>query len=134
MFSDRLEKYRNELHLKKKDMADKLQVSESYYSLIESRKRSPSKNFIEKLVLVSELPEEYWIYGINQEDYVNTRDEFKSLKKALDTILDLGSFKNVNEIFDEDNNPKDSLGRLLISALKADMECMIEKRKNQQAK
>lgn len=129
MFSDRLEKYRNELHLKKKEMADKLQVSESYYSLIESGKRSPSKNFIEKLVLVSELPEEYWIYGINQEDYVNTRDEFKSLKKALDTILDLGSFGNVNEIFDEDNTPKDSLGRLLISALKADMKCMIEKRK-----
>lgn len=129
MFSDRLEKYRNEFHLKKKEMADKLQVSESYYSLIESGKRSPSKNFIEKLVLLSELPEEYWIYGINQEDYVNTRDEFKSLKKALDTILDLGSFGNVNEIFDEDNTPKDSLGRLLISALKADMECMIEKRK-----
>lgn len=57
MFSERLEKYRNELHLKKKDMADKLQVSESYYSLIESSKRFPSKNFIEKLVLVSELPE-----------------------------------------------------------------------------
>lgn len=129
MFSDRLEKYRNELHLKKKDMADKLQVSESYYSLIESSKRSPSKNFIEKLVLVSELPEEYWIYGINQEDYVNTRDEFKSFKKALDAILDLGYFDNVNEIFDEDNNPKDSLGKLLISALKADMACMIEKRK-----
>jgi transcriptional regulator with XRE-family HTH domain len=128
MFNDRLDKYRNELYLKKKEMADKLQVSESYYSLIESGKRSPSKNFIEKLVVISERPEEYWIYGINQEDYVNTRDEFKSLKKALDTILDLGSFTNVNEIFDENNNPKDSLGKLLISALKADMECMIEKR------
>lgn len=129
MFSERLEKYRNELHLKKKDMADKLQVSESYYSLIESSKRSPSKNFIEKLVLVSELPEEYWIYGINQEDYLNTRDQFKSLKKALDNILDLGYFDNANEIFDEDNTPKDSLGKLLISALKADMQYMIEKRK-----
>lgn len=72
---------------------------------------------------------EYWIYGINQEDYINTRDEFKSFKKALDTILDLGYFDNVNEIFDEDNNPKDSLGKLLISALKADLACMIEKRK-----
>ncbi|CUU48635.1 helix-turn-helix domain-containing protein [Clostridium beijerinckii] len=129
MFSDRLEKYRSGLYLKRKEMADKLQVSESYYSLIESGKRSPSKNFIEKLVVVSELPEEYWIYGINQEDYINTRDEFKSLKKALDTILDLGYFNNVNEIFDENNDPKDSLGRLLISALKADISCMIEKRK-----
>lgn len=128
MFNDRLEKYRNELHLKMKDMADKLHVSESYYSLIESGKRNPSKNIIEKLVLLSELPEEYWIYGINTNDYVNTRDDFKSLKKALDTILELDSVKNINEIFDHQNNPKDSLGRLLIAALKADIECMISKR------
>ena len=128
MFNDRLEKYRNELHLRKNEMADKLQISESYYSLIENGKRNPSKNFIEKLVLISELPEEYWIYGINTEDYINIRDEFKSLKKALNTVLELGSVKNVNEFFDQNNNPKDSLGRLLIAALKADINCMIEKR------
>lgn len=128
MFNERLEKYRNDLNLKKKDMADKLEVSESYYSLIENGKRNPSKNLIEKIVLISELPEEYWIYGIKKEDYVNTRNDFKSLKKALDTILDLSSISNVNEIFDEDNIPKDSLGKLLVSALKADMQYMIEKR------
>ena len=128
MFSDRLEKYRNELHLRKKDMAEKLPVSESYYSLVESGKRTPSKTFIEKLVLISELPEEYWIYGINKEDYVNTRDDFKSLKKALDTVLELGSIKSVTEIFDQHNNPKDSLGRLLIAALKSDIDSMMGKR------
>ena len=130
MFNERLEKYRNELHLKKMEMADKLEVSESYYSLIESGKRNPSKNFIEKLTLISELPEEYWIYGINKEDYINTRDEFKSLKKALDTILELDPFKNANELFDKDNNPIDSLGKLLIAALKADINYMIEKKIN----
>lgn len=128
MFNERLENFRNKLHLRKKEMADKLEVSESYYSLIESGKRNPSKNFIEKLVLISELPEEYWIYGIKKEDYVNTRDDFKSLKKAFDTIFDLSSIKNVDEIFDQDNIPKDSLGKLLISALKADMQYMLEKR------
>ena len=128
MFNERLEKYRNELHLKKKDMADKLQISESYYSLIESGNRAHSKAFIQKLVLISEMPEEYWIYGINKEDYVNARDDFKSLKKALDTVLELTSVKSVNEIFDEQNNPKDSLGRMLIAALKADIEGMITKR------
>jgi len=128
MFNERLEKYRNELHLKMKDMADKLQISESYYSLIESGNRAPSKAFIQKLVLISEIPEEYWIYGINKEDYVNARDDFKSLKKALDTVLELTSVKSVNEIFDDQNNPKDSLGRMLIAALKADIVCMITKR------
>ena len=87
-----------------------------------------SKNLIEKLVVISELPEEYWVYGIITEDYINTRDDFKSLKKALDTIFELGSFKNVDEIFDQDNIPKDSLGKLLISALKADMQYILEKR------
>lgn len=128
MFNHRLEQYRESLHLKKKELADKLQISESYYSLIESGKRNPSKTFIEKLVFISELPEEYWIYGISREDYVNTRDDFKCLKKALDTILELDSIKNVNEVFDSHNNPKDSLGRLLIAALKADIDCIIEKR------
>jgi transcriptional regulator with XRE-family HTH domain len=128
MFNERLEKFRKELNLRRKEMAAKLEVSESYYSLIESGKRNPSKNFIEKVVLISESPEEYWIYGINREDYANTRDDFKSLKKALDAILDLGSIKDIDEIFDQDNMPKDSLGKLLIAALKADMKYMIEKR------
>lgn len=128
MFNERLEKYRNGLHLKKREMANKLEVSESYYNLIENGKRNPSKNVIEKLVVISELPEEYWLYGLNTEDYINTRDDFKSLKKALDTIFDIGSFKNVDEIFDKDNIPKDSLGKLLISALKADMQYILDKR------
>jgi transcriptional regulator with XRE-family HTH domain len=127
MFNERLEKYRTDLNLKKKEMADKLHVSESYYSLIDNGKRTPSKTFIQKLVLISELPEEYWIYGINTDDYVNTRDDFKSLKKALDTVLELSCIKNVNEIFDQHNNAKDLLGKLLIAALKADIACMIEK-------
>lgn len=128
MFNERLEKFRKELNLRRKEMAAKLEVSESYYSLIESGKRNPSKNFIEKVVLISECPEEYWIYGINREDYTNTRDDFKSLNKALDAILDLGSIKDIDEIFDQDNMPKDSLGKLLIAALKADMQYMLEKR------
>jgi predicted transcriptional regulator len=36
MFNKHLEKYRNELQLRKKEIADKLEVSESYYSLIAS--------------------------------------------------------------------------------------------------
>lgn len=128
MFNERLKKYRNSLHLKMNEMADKLQVSDSYYSLIENGKRSPSKILIEKLVLISELPEEYWIYGINKEEYVNTRDEFKSLKKALDSIFETNTITSVKEVFDENHMPKDLLGKLLIAALEADMENMLAKR------
>ena len=127
MFNEHLIKYRNEFHFNKTEMAHKLEVSDSYYSLIESGKRKPSKSFIEKLVSVSEIPEEYWLYGINKEDYLSARNDFKFLRKTLYTILDLNSIKSTNGIFDENNNPQDSLGRLLIAALKADINSMIEK-------
>ena len=127
MFIERLEKYRNELHLKKVEMADKLQVSESYYSLIENDKRKPSKHLIEKLASISELPEEYWMYGINKKDYLDASQNFKNLRKTLNTIFEIGSIESFNEVFDENNNPKDSLGRLIIAALKADINFMIDK-------
>lgn len=130
MFNERLEKYRNEFHFNKTEMAHKLEVSDSYYSLIESGKRKPSKNFTDKLVSLSEIPEEYWLYGISKEDYLSARHDFKVLRKTLDTILELSTIKSTNEIFDHNNNPKYSLGRLLIAALKADIECMIEKDSN----
>lgn len=130
MFNERLEKYRSEFHFNKTEMAHKLEVSDSYYSLIESGKRNPSKNFIEKLVSLSEIPEEYWLYGISKEDYLSASYDFKVLRKTLDTIIELSTIKSGNEIFDQNNNPKDSLGRLIIAALKADIECMIEKDSN----
>jgi len=130
MFNERLEKYRHEFNFNKTEMAHKLEVSDSYYSLIEGGKRKPSKNFIEKLVSVSEVPEEYWLYGISKEEYLSARYDFKVLRKTLDTILELSTIKSANEIFDHNNNPKDSLGRLLIAALKADFECIIEKGSN----
>jgi len=129
LFNLRLKKYRNKFHFKIKEIAPKLELSESYYSLIESGKRKPSKKFIEKLVSISELPEEYWLYGINKEEYLDASHDFKNLRKTLDTFIELGSFKAINELFDLNNNPKDSLGKLVIAALKSDMGCIIEKKK-----
>lgn len=128
MFSKRLEEYRIKLHLKKKEMADSLDISESYYSLIENGKRNPSKAVIEKLVVISELPEEYWIYGIDKDNYIDVRDDFKSLKKALDTVAEWTSLTESSQIFDNDNNPKDPIGKLLISAFRADLDHILAKR------
>ena len=129
MFNKRLEEYKNKLHLNKRQMADKLELSESYYSLIESGKRKPSKKFIEKLVLISDLPEEYWMYGVNKEEYMNSKDDFENLRKALDIIFELNVVKNPDEIFNESNIPIDSLGKLLIGALRKDMNVMIGRKK-----
>lgn len=130
MFNERLEKYRHELHFNKTEMAHKLEVSDSYYTLIELGKMKPSKNFIKKLVSISKIPEECWLYGIIKEDYIDASHDFRNLRKTLDTILEFIDIKSPNEIFHDNNTSIDSLGKLLVAALKADIECMSEKSSN----
>ena len=130
MFNERLEKYRYELHFNKTEMAHKLEVSDSYYSLIELGKRKPSKNFMKKLVSISKIPEECWLYGISKEDYLDASHDLKNLRKTLDTILEFSDIKSPNEIFDNNNIPIDSLGKLLVAALKADIKSISKKSSN----
>jgi transcriptional regulator with XRE-family HTH domain len=127
MFSELLEKYRNKLHLNKRQMADKLELSESYYNMIENNNRPPSKVVLNKLVSISELSEEYWLYGINTQDYINNKDDFKNLRKVLDTILELCVIKNADDLFNNINLADNSISKLLIKALKKDIDRFIEK-------
>ena len=129
MFNKRLEEYRNKLHLNKRQMAGRLELSESYYSLIESGSRTPSNTVINKLVALSGLSEEYWICGVNKEECINSKDDFENLRKILDIIFELNVVKNPDEIFNESNIPIDSLGKLLIGALRKDMNVMIGRKK-----
>lgn len=129
MFNDRLIKYRNALGKSKRDLAEELEISESYYNLIENGKRDPSKNFIEKLVILSEKPEEYWLYGIEKDDYVSVRDDFKSLTKAIDQLTELNLINDVDSLFNGKYD-KGTLEELLIMALKADIQHIIDKKKN----
>lgn len=64
-FSQRLKDYRiNELKIRtKKEMADKLDVSEQLYAMVERESRKPSEDFLNKLVIFSGLKEQYWLYG-----------------------------------------------------------------------
>jgi DNA-binding XRE family transcriptional regulator len=119
MFNIRLEKYRIELQSNKRQMADSIGISESYYSLIESGKRLPSRTVVGKIVAISKLSEEYWMYGIKKEDINNY--SFKNLERTLDTILELNVIKSPEDLFNEMNCPVDSLGRLLVEALKKDI-------------
>lgn len=128
MFTERLEKYRNELNLNKREMANRLGVAEGNYNLFESGKREPSKNFIFKLVEDSLKPEEYWRYGIeNPEEYIDARTELKSIKKAIETLIDLNMIGNASDLF------KDFKGsaaeELLVAAMRTDLQHKIEKNK-----
>lgn len=127
MFNERLKKLRNDMHLKNKEMSAKLEVSESYYSLIESGKRNPSKTLIEKLVQMNKVPEEYWLYGMDKENNLSDSEEFENLKKVIEMILEFNII-DLDKLFDENNAPTDSLGKLLITALKKDINDIIKKK------
>ena len=60
---------------------------------------------------------------------MNNKDDFKNLAKALDIIFELNVVKNPDEIFNESNIPIDSLGKLLIEALRKDINVMAGKKK-----
>ncbi len=128
LFNERLKNYRESKNLLKREFAGALDVSESYYNMIENGKRNPSKSFIEKLVCESNMPEEYWIYGIEKNDYINVREDLKCVRKAVEQIMDLGLVKDVDKLFNG-NYPEGTLEELLIAALKADIEYLLEKKK-----
>ncbi|OOM71468.1 helix-turn-helix protein [Clostridium puniceum] len=127
MFCERLINYRSSLKLLKREFAEKLGVSESYYNMIENGKRSPSSSFLHKLVALSEKPEEFWLYGVNQQEYITSRDDFKATKKATEQLIDLGLINDVDSLF-KGTYKEGTLEELLIAALKNDIEYLIKKK------
>lgn len=126
MFNERLKKYREGKEILKRQFAEILEVSESYYNMIENGKRTPSKAFIEKLVVESGKPEEYWIYGVDESEYINVREDLKCVRKAVEQIIELGLAKDVDKLFNG-NYPEGTLEELLIVALKTDIEYLVKK-------
>lgn len=126
MFIERLENFRIKLDLKKREFSEKLDVGESYYNMIESGKRNPSKSFINKLVSFSGKPEEYWMFGINDSEYRATREDFKSVRKATEQLIELNLIDSVDDLFKGSYTPG-TLEELLIAALKTDMDYLIKK-------
>ncbi len=128
MFNERLKEFRESLDLNKREFADKLDVSESYYNMIENNKRNPSRSFITKLVNISGKPEEYWMFGISDNEYRLTREDFKSTRKAAEQLLELDLIDNIDDLFKGYSGKGTSEG-LLIAALKADLEYLKERLK-----
>lgn len=126
-FCDRLKDFRESLELNSYDMSKKLEISKGYYSLIESGKREPSKSVLCKLVKISKKPEQYWVYGVEKiEEIIEAREDFKSIKKAIEfweTLkgdLDNNDLKNL--FINKDKNNLNTLEKVLLTALKADLK------------
>ncbi|MGN2336845.1 helix-turn-helix transcriptional regulator [Clostridium cagae] len=126
MFNKRLKDYReNDLKIStKKEMAENLGISEQLYAMVERGARNPSKDFLKKLVTYSSLPEEYWMYGVKSEnEFINKRRLFKSIESTVCDLIEDGSISDIN--FDSD------IEDVLITALKADIQHILLKRKKQ---
>lgn len=102
-FNDRLREYREQLKIKtKRDMAKKLKISEQLYYMLENGTREPSKDVLNRLYIISEKPEEYWKYGVAENEYLNFRDEFKSSREAIEklykwNLLDEDKCEDINK-------------------------------------
>ena len=122
-FQGRLKDYREKNGLLKTQMADRLHISKTYYGKLESGERSPSSNIAEVLEMVTGLPSEYWIYGLNKNEYAKMKESFKSLKKTIEVLKDFNQFKpsDIENLFTGDSIKKGSKEELLIGALKADL-------------
>ncbi len=124
-FNERLKEYRESLKIKtKREMAHKIGISEQLYYMLENGSRDPSKDVLEKLFLVSKKPEEYWLYGVTENEYIDKRKEFKCLRDAVNQLMQIGLLKN-----EEDYN-KPTVQEVLDAAMKADVLHLIEKSKN----
>lgn len=105
----------------KRDFANELGINENSYYMFENGSRNPSKKFLAKLSLYSDLPEEYWLYGAKTDNELcNSREEFKMLHCVMERLKD--SYKK-----EEDFTPDQK--ELILLAFKADMMHIIEKEK-----
>ena len=91
-FRDRLIKFRESKDFKTKtEFANWLGVPRNSYSMIETGYRPPNQKFFDQLLLKTGKPEEFWVYGVEDDNqYAKAREDFKMLKKAIDDVVDLG--------------------------------------------
>ena len=120
-FTDRLENYRKSLGFTKRRLADELGVKENNYNYFENGKRNPSKGFMIKLVTYSNKPEEYWLHGISEEEYVVVRNKFKCINTVVDQIVKMNLVDDVDELFKDGVINKCSIDELIIEAFKTDL-------------
>ncbi|AXH51913.1 helix-turn-helix domain-containing protein [Clostridium perfringens] len=123
-FSSRLENYRSNI-LKistKREMAEKLGISEQLYAMFERGARKPSKQFLKTLSKYSNIPESYWLYGIDSE-YIENRDEFNCIRETINNLINDGFITNDVE------NISDEVKDILLTALKADLKHLFLKQK-----
>lgn len=120
-FNDRLKDFRDNLGIEtKREMADRIGISEQLYSMLEVGSRNPSKKVLKKVVELSGLPEEYWVYGVINDKSIDEREVLKDTKESVKLLINLGIIK--------DENLSKEATEVLMAALKADIKHLLLKK------
>lgn len=120
-FNDRLKDFRDNLGIEtKREMADRIGISEQLYSMLEVGSRNPSKKVLKKVVELSGLPEEYWVYGVINDKSIDEREVLKDTKESVKLLINLGIIK-------DENLSKEAM-EVLMAALKADIKHLLLKK------
>ena len=86
MIGDYIILKRRELNLKRKELAEKLDISYCYLNLIETNKRKIGKQLIPKLAKVLEVSEDEINYSNTTSTKNGFDDQKKIIKKQINTI------------------------------------------------
>lgn len=121
-FAERLKHYRvNTLKIStKREMAEKIGISEQLYAMFERDARNPSKSFLKNLSEYSNIPESYWLYGTDLE-YIENREEFNCTKETVNKLIE-------DEFITKDVEFSEDVKDILLTALKADLKHLFLKR------
>lgn len=108
-----------------------LGINPNAYSMICRNTRPISDNFLDKLILATNKPEEYWLHGIdeNSDEYLYSRSEFKSLVRAIKVLIDNNLIENDGTYASEEN--KAASEKILNAALTTDLVHLVIKINNQ---
>ena len=119
-FINRLIQYRKSLNLNKKEMAARLDVLPSTYTMVENGDRKPSENFLTSLINVSGKSEKYWLYGTDLE-CVENKEEFNCTKESINRLINDG-------FITKELNLSDDVKDIILTALKADLKHLFLKK------
>ena len=101
-FNDRLKDFKNKMGYESQTLADKMNISPSLISLLESGKRAPSKNVLKQLEKLSGKDKIWWLHGIDSDlAYIAQREAWQSTKKTLDSLYKEGLISPSQKIADD---------------------------------
>lgn len=123
---NKLDTLQKNLNRNAKEMAEILDITKAYYSMIYNGKRKPSSKVVAKLSELSNKPISYWNGELDK--YLEEAIPFEQLNKIVKALIDGNFIENATDIL---SNEYDSLIR---KALVIDVEhqLILKKEKEQQ--